>query len=243
MEAFLENKNINRVLKKVIFDYLFQHLDGALIAVCFIPWILTACGMPQTSSPAPVSTPDPTQTLRWVCGSNVNDQGNYLPGRIVRFQTPIDINPNGNEDVLAAIANYERITGGAVDFNIVTTDPLVGISVIKGDAVDGSGQPGCGNVTDERNANSGHGFRVDSYGIFNTLVYVHLGSGGCDHNQIGYTTYSVAEHEIAHALGIGEHFTDFTGMEGLSPNLSAVVTKLYSTSPGTDMSAICSGIK
>jgi hypothetical protein len=173
----------------------------------------------------------------------VYDERNPFAGRIVRFQTPIDINPNGNADVLAAIENYERMTGGTVDFNIVDTDPLVGISVIEGDAIDGRGQPGCGNVTNGRDAASDHVFQVDSDGIFNSLIYVHLGSSGCNHVQVGYATYSIAEHEMAHALGIGEHFTDFNGNEGLSPNLNAVVVMLYNIPPGTDMSDLCSGIK
>jgi hypothetical protein len=188
-------------------------------------------------------TVDPTQTLRWVCSSNVFDERNPFAGRIVRFQTPIDINPNGNADVLAAIENYERMTGGTVIFNIVDTDPLVGISVIEGDAIDGRGQPGCGNVTNGRDAASDHVFQVDSDGIFKSLIYVHLGSSGCNHVQVGYETYSIAEHEMAHALGIGEHFTDFNGNEGLSPNLKAVVVMLYNIPPGIDMSALCSGIK
>ncbi|MFH1524217.1 MAG: hypothetical protein ABIF04_04570 [Chloroflexota bacterium] len=193
--------------------------------------------------PTPAPTVDPTQTLRWVCTSNVYDERNPFAGRIVRFQTPIDINPNENADVLAAIENYERMTGGTVDFNIVDTDPLVGISVIEGDAIDGRGQPGCGNVTNGRDAASDHVFQVDSDGIFNSLIYVHLGSSGCNHVQVGYETYSIAEHEMAHALGIGEHFTDFNGNEGLSPNLKAVVVMLYNIPPETDMSALCSGIK
>jgi hypothetical protein len=196
--------------------------------------------MPSTT-PAP--TLDPRQALQWVCTSNAYDERNPLAGRIVRFQTPIEINPNGNADVLAAIENYESMTGGTVVFNIVDTDPLAGISVIEGDALDGSGQSGCGNVTNQRDPASDHVFQVNNDGVFNSLIYVHLGSNGCNHTQVGYATYSVAEHEIAHALGIGEHFTDFTGNEGLSPNLNAVIVRLYSIAPGTDMSALCSGLK
>ena len=183
---------------------------------------------------------DPDQVLRWLCASNVYDNGNPIPGKTVRYAVPIAINPNGSAVVLIAIRHYEEATGGAVVFKIVAEDPPIGITVVEGDAVGSNqGEPGCGNVTSEASPTSGHRFHVDPFGVFNSLTYVHLGSSGCDDEATGYKPESVAEHELAHALGVGKHFPDFTGDEGLSPNLAAVVTKLYSLPPGTDMKEEC----
>ena len=108
-----------------------------------------------------------------------------------------------------------------------------------GDAVDRNGGPGCGNVTSARDLRSGHRFATGSDGVFGTRVYVHLGSSACDDTRTVNTSSSVAEHERAHALGISDHFPGFTGDEGLSREVIAVVTLLYSTAPGADMSTIC----
>jgi len=195
----------------------------------------------NTPRPTPTPTVDQTRVSQLLCDSNIYDGRNPLPGRTVRFRTPIDINPNGIEEVLDAIKNYETKTGGMVTFNIVNSDPSVGITCIEGDGVNADGSPGCGNVSGEIDPYSGHNFVTGSDGAFNSPVYVHLGSSGCDHSQVGYKSYSVAEHELAHALGIGDHFKGFTGNEGLSRELIAVVTMLYSMPSGTDMSA-CSGL-
>jgi hypothetical protein len=185
---------------------------------------------------------DPEQVLLWLCESHVYDDRNPLPGKIVRFTVPIAIHPNGSAAALTAIKHYEKATGGAVSFTIADDDPPVGITIIEGDAVGSKkGEPGCGNVTNGKAATSGHSFRTDPFGIFNSLTYVHLGSSGCDDEATGYKPESIAEHELAHALGVGKHFPDFTGDEGLSANLIAVVTKLYSLQPGTEMTEECAG--
>jgi len=183
---------------------------------------------------------DPRQVLRWLCDSNVYDNGNPMRGKTVRFAVPIAINPNGSAVILTAIRHYEKATGGLVKFEIIAADPPVGITVIEGDAVaSNQGKPGCGNVTSGASPTSGHRFHADPFGVLNTLTYVHLGSSACDDEATGYKPESVAEHELAHALGLGEHFPGFTGDEGLSPNLAAVITKLYSLPPGTDLTGEC----
>jgi hypothetical protein len=195
----------------------------------------------ENSNPPPAPTIDPDQVLSWLCGSNVYDARNPKQGTIVRFAAPIAINANGSAVVQTAVRHYESATGGAVVFAAVDEDPPVGITVVEGDAVAKDGGPGCGNVTSERAATSGHSYRIDPLGAFNSLTYVHLGSGVCDDESTGRKPESVAEHELAHALGVGSHFPDFTGGEGLSPNLIAVVSMLYNLPPGTDMSAECAG--
>jgi predicted Zn-dependent protease len=177
--------------------------------------------------------------LLLLCTSTIYDQRNPMQGRVVRFRTPVAINPHGNASILKAIANYTTRSNGLVTFQIVDTDPATGITVISGDAVDRYGKPGCGNVTSQPDASSGHRFAPDSTGALAQRAYLHLGSSGCDDTRTGWTSSSVAEHELAHALGVGSHFDGFTGDEGLSEELFAVIMLLYGAAPGTDMSAFC----
>jgi len=198
----------------------------------------------DTPTPYPSPTIDLTNTLTRLCNSNVYDPRNFMKGQTVRFDTPIDINTKGRPEVLAAIENFETLTGGAVAFNVVDENPDVGLTIIIGDSKGPHGNPSCGSVTDGPSALSNHLFRTYGTGTINRLFYVHLGSSECDHTEIipYLRTFSaITEHELAHAIGIGEHFDGFYGNEGLSANLNAVVTLLYSILPGTDMSSECSG--
>ena len=167
------------------------------------------------------------------------DSRSPLPGKIVRRQTPVAINARGIPRVLDAIKDIEAKTGGLVTFQIVDKDPAVGITVVEGDAVDANGGPGCGNVTDSPDPTSGHRYKAGANGVLNTLVYVHLGSSKCNDARTGYQPYSIAAHEIAHALGVGRHFTGFNGDEGASPELAEVLVRLYSLPPGMDVTASC----
>jgi hypothetical protein len=181
----------------------------------------------------------PAWTRRVVCESNAAYSQNPLPGKMIRFQTPIDINPNGLPQVLDAIKNYEAMTSGAVTFRIVNSDPTVGIVVVEGDALTRDGQPGCGHVTHQRDPKSGFTFNVTNDGTINSRLYVHLGSSACNHTREGFQPQSIAEHELGHALGLGTHFAGFTGIEGLTLELLVTVMALYRTSPGTDISQMC----
>jgi hypothetical protein len=207
---------------------------------------------PPEKNPTVGAEPSPTATasktpevdtedvLHWLCVSNVYDRGNPTPGKTVRFAIPVAIHPHGNAMVRTAIEHYISATSGAVTFKIVSADPPVGITVIDGDAVGSrQGEPGCGNVTSGSDPTSGHRFLIDPSGAFTSLVYVHLGSSACDDEAAGPKPETVAEHELGHALGVGEHFRGFTGDEGLSPILAAVVTMLYGLPPGTDMADAC----
>ncbi len=228
--------------------------------ICVIALLLVAgCGPTPTPTPAPTTTRtatrtplpaatrvpsatptvDPQYAMRLLCTSTVLDNRNPLPGRIARFQPPVAINAHNIPRVLDAIKDIEARTGGLVTFTVVAADPAIGITVVEGDAVDINGGPGCGNVTSASDPRSGHRYRADSAGVFNSLVYVHLGSAGCNDGRTGYRPYSIAAHEIAHALGIGRHFAGFNGNEGISAEAAAVLTLLYGTPLGADMSASC----
>jgi hypothetical protein len=189
----------------------------------------------------PTATPtiDPQYAMRLLCTSTILDDRSPLRGQVVRYQPPVAINVHSIPRILDAIKDIETKTGGMVTFTVVDADPAIGITVIEGDAVDANGGPGCGNVTDAPDARSGHRFKATPGGVLNSLVYVHLGSSRCNDARTGYQPYSIAAHEIAHALGVGGHFTGFNGDEGISAELAAVLIRLYSMPPGMDITASC----
>ncbi|MBI5029890.1 MAG: hypothetical protein HZB51_05135 [Chloroflexi bacterium] len=204
-------------------------------------WLLST----QAPSVNVVDTPEeilalyPEWVRRLLCESNVFYSQNPLAGKTVRFETPIDINLHGIPQVVDAINHYEALTGGVITFRQVDFDPLVGITVIEGDAENRDGGPGCGHVTCQRDPHSGFSLRVGNTGAFNSLVYVHLGSKRCDFVSEGFRPCSIVEHELAHALGLGNHFPGFTGIEGLSLELLVTITVLYRVPPGTDVAWMC----
>jgi hypothetical protein len=193
----------------------------------------------------PTLTPDatlalyPVWTRKYLCESNAYYAGNPLPGKTIRFQTPIDVNPNKVPNVLEAIRNYEAMTGSLITFRIVDSDPQIGLVFVEGDALDRDGAPGCGHVTSTRDPHSGFAFSVASDGTVNSRLYIHLGSVACNPTLEGFQPYSIAEHELGHAMGLGTHFSGFTGIEGISLELLVTVTALYRVPPGTDISGFC----
>jgi hypothetical protein len=181
----------------------------------------------------------PVWTRGFLCESNAYYAGNPLLGKTIRFQTPINVNPNKVPRVLEAIRNYEAMTGGLITFRIVDFDPQVGIVFVEGDALDRDGEPGCGHVTSGRDPQSGFAFSVTNDGVVNSCLYIHLGSVKCDPVREGFQCCSIAEHELAHALGLGTHFPGFTGIEGISLELLVTLTALYRVPPGTEVSEMC----
>jgi len=192
-----------------------------------------------TVTPAETLMLYPAWTRKYLCESNAYYAGNPLPGKTIRFQTPIAVNPNNVPRALEAIRNCEAMTGGVITFRIVDSDPQVGIVFVEGDALNRDGGPGCGHVTAGRDPQSNFTFSVTSDGVVNSCLYVHLGSGDCDPTREGFQCCSIAEHELAHALGLGTHFPGFTGIEGMSLELLVTLTALYRVPPGTDISEMC----
>ena len=233
-------------------QFVSRGLGLCATAVLFFAWLASPL---QGSAQSPVSAqtlpvmpavaPEavlplyPAWARKNLCESNVYYSQNPIRGKIVRFQIPIDINPNGVPEVLEAIRNYEAMSGGAITFRIVNSDPAVGITIVQGDAINRDGEPGIGHVTYQRDPQSGFTFSVNSQGAINSLMYIHLGSSQHDHVREGFRPFSVAEHELGHALGLGNHFAGFTGIEGLSLEPLVTLMALYRVPPGTDISTLC----
>jgi hypothetical protein len=88
---------------------------------------------------------------------------------------------------------------------------------VEGGGTGPDGSPSCGTAI----------------GAFDSVYYVHLGSTDCDDATVGNYPSVIAEHELAHALGLMSHFDGFTGNEGLNnPNMFAVIYNLYNNPIG-----------
>lgn len=154
--------------------------------------------------------------------------------RLVRWPLPVLVNTAGIARAEEALANVERLTGGAVRFQKVPHIPASGIVFVEGGAMNGDGSPGCGHVSGGAPGQVQVAFRYDEQSQLNGVYYVHLGSTRCPDSLRGKRRSAVAEHELAHALGLATHFEDFSGNEGVSAErVRAVIYSLYRNPIGT----------
>jgi len=90
---------------------------------------------------------------------------------------------------------------------------------------------GCGHVSSIDNP-QWQIVRWRSPGIVSGSYVIHLGSSLCDDTQADDYPSAIAEHELAHALGLNDHFEGFHGGGLRSPNLLNVLYNLYLNPPG-----------
>jgi hypothetical protein len=76
-------------------------------------------------------------------------------------------------------------------------------------------------------------FQWDTTRAITGAYTIHLGSDKCDDESTGPYPSSVAEHLIAHGLGVIDHFDGFRARTGLDdPRLLSVVYHLYANPVG-----------
>lgn len=212
-------------------------------------------------TPAPTPTGDPAFYLKTLCDHNVYEMGmNPNLGKTLRFKTPIKIDTQGIYLIEEAVRNIERLTNGLVTFEIVDYEPEVGIIVSEGSVYytpDSRGNAGnaacsCGSVSPNRFPSSAfedNMLSVDDDGYINTRRFFNYGGSNCDligcnfPNGMNLSKTSMEEHELAHAIGLGKHFPEFTGYEGFSYNVNLVASALYSLPAGTDMAETCAAFQ
>lgn len=144
-------------------------------------------------------------------------------GRISRWNVPIPVNTHGIARADEALARYNALTHGYVSFVYVDGTPKNGIEFVEGCGVNADGTPGPGST--HFNIGTNNGALRGTYKIC-------LGSPGNDDATTGNFPSAIAEHELGHALGLHDHFDGFTGDEGLSPNLLAVIYNIYTNPIG-----------
>lgn len=149
-------------------------------------------------------------------------------GRVVRWSIPIPVSTSGIARADEAVDQIERATSGAIRFMKVQDEPSNGIVFVEGGAMNGDRSPGCGHVSGGEPGQIEVNFKHDEQGQLKGTYYVHLGSDRCADSTRGKRRSAVAEHELAHALGLATHFEDFTGNEGVSPDrVRSVLYSLY----------------
>lgn len=154
----------------------------------------------------------------------------------VRWRLPIPVQTNGIARAEEALRRFEQWTGGLVQFVRVTSIPENGLVIVEGGGMGPGGEPGCGHVHDGAPSMPSTQFniRTDESMALKGVYTVHLGSIKCDDSTEGHYRSAVAEHEVAHALGLSGHFPGFVGNEGFSdPRLLAVIATLYANPVGT----------
>lgn len=167
--------------------------------------------------------------------SNLNSVVFGSAGRLTRWRVPIPANTNGIARAEAALSHYEAWTGGVVRFQRVNQNPANGLIFLEGGAGGSEATDSCGSFGDIDPATGGSRATLQ-YDAARAIVgsyTVHLGADRCDDRTAGAYPSAVAEHLVAHALGVIDHFDGFQHRTGLDdPRLLAVVYNLYANAPG-----------
>jgi hypothetical protein len=201
-------------------------LTAILIAVV----LLTACA----DTPTAPTTWAPDRVREQLFISNLNSGVFGSPARTTRWRTPIPVSTSGLAAVEMALSHYEQWTSGVLRFTRVSQPPANGITFVDGGAVPQASHA-CGSIGEVQSptAPTGAVFEWDATGAIIGSYTIHLGTDDCDDETAGNYPSAVAEHLLAHALGVIEHFDGFQNRLGLDdPRLLAVVYNLYANPVG-----------
>lgn len=192
---------------------------------------LAAC----TTTPTSPSSWSTDRLREQVLISNVNNALFGSAGRITRWRVPIAVNTNGIARAEVALAHFEQWTSGAVRFTRVSQAPANGLTFVAGGAGGPESTESCGSLGDVQPVagNPVLVFQWDSSRAITGAYTIHLGADRCNDEVAGPYPSSVAEHQLAHALGVIDHFDGFQHRGGLDdPRLLAVVYNLYANPVG-----------
>jgi hypothetical protein len=188
-----------------------------------------------TSSPTAPTTWSSTRLREQLLLSNLNAAIFGSTGRLTRWRVPIPVSTNGIARAETALAHYEQWTGGAVQFTRVSQSPAHGLTFIEGGAGGRESTDSCGSLGDVQPVVGGPTlvFQVDQTRAIIGSYTIHLGADECNDATAGAYPSAVAEHQLAHALGVIDHFDGFQHRTGLDdPRLLGVVYNLYTNSVG-----------
>ncbi len=185
-----------------------------------------------SDTPTAPSVWSPAQVRDQLLAANLNHATAGARGRLTRWRVPIAVNTNGIERAETAVTHFEQWSGGVIQFRRVAATPAMGLTFVEGGARDVD--RGCADVTNLPASNP-PGFvpQWDGSSALAGAYTIHLGSGQCADTTKGRYDSAYAEHILAHALGIFDHFDGFTGPEGLvDAHAFAVVYNLYANAVG-----------
>ncbi len=201
-----------------------------LTAILIAGVLLTGCA----DTPTAPTTWSPDRVREQLFISNLNSGVFGSPARTTRWRTPIPVSTGGIAAVETALSHYEQWTSGMVRFTRVSQPPADGITFVDGGAVP-QATPACGSVGDVQSptAPSGAVFEWDATRAIIGSYRIHLGTEDCDDETAGNYPSAVAEHLLAHALGVIEHFDGFQNRMGVDDaRVLAVVYNLYANPVG-----------
>jgi hypothetical protein len=208
-----------------------------VIAFLFVSALSAAC----TSSPTAPTTWSTDRLREQMLISNLNSVIFGSAGRVTRWRVPIAVNTNGLARAETALRHYEEWTSGVIRFTRVNQAPAHGLTFIEGGSSGPEGSESCGSLGDVAPiaGNPTLVFQWDASRAITGAYTIHLGGSDCNDELAGHYPSSVAEHQLAHALGVIDHFDGFAHRGGLDdPRLLGVVHNLYSNPPGTPASEL-----
>ena len=182
-----------------------------------------------SDTPTAPSVWSPDQVRQELLAANLNHSMAGARGRLTRWRVPIAVNTNNISRAAEAVNHFEQWSGGVIRFERVSGNPPNGLVFVDGGAREVD--QGC---TDIRNAGtSGFTPEWDGASALIGAYTIHLGSEGCTDQSEGRYGTAYAEHILAHALGIFDHFNGFTGPEGLvDAHGFSVIYNLYANPVG-----------
>jgi hypothetical protein len=208
--------------------------NSLLTAILITVVLFAACA----DSPTAPTTWGPDRIREQLVLSNLNSGVFGAPARTTRWRTPIPVSTGGIAAVETALSHYEQWTSGVVRFTRVSQPPANGITFIDGGAVP-QAEAACGTVGEvvSPTAPAGAVFEWDATRAIIGSYTIHLGTDECDDETAGNYPAAVAEHLLAHALGLIEHFDGFQNRMGLDdPRVLGVVYNLYANPVGVSAS-------
>jgi hypothetical protein len=197
-------------------------------------FLLTLCAACESTPTAPTTWS--TDRLReQLLLSNLNHTAFGSPGRITRWPVPIQVNTNGIARAETALAHFEQWTSGVIRFTRVNQAPAQGVMFIEGGGGGSESTDACGSARDviQGAENTTLAYHWDAARAMVGAYVIHLGAGSCNDEIDGPHPSSVAEHQLAHVLGVADHFDGFQHRGGIDdPRLLAVLYNLYANSVG-----------
>jgi hypothetical protein len=176
-----------------------------------------------------------TEVREQLLATNLNHATAGSRGRLTRWRLPIQVNTNDIPRAAEAVRRFGQWSGGTIAFTAVSGAPANGIVFVEGGARDADSTGGCVHVTDAppQESSSSFALRWDGSSAIVGAYTIHLGSEQCNDATEGQYASAYAEHVLAHALGVFDHFVGFTGGEGMADaHAFAVVYNLYANAIG-----------
>ena len=193
-------------------------------------WLLIlALAAGCSDTPTAPSVWSATEVRQHLLDTNLNHALAGARARLTRWRVPIEVNTNNIARAAEAVAHVEEWSGGVIRFTRVLGNPANGLVFVEGGARDVDA-----SCTDVVNAGAMEfAPQWDSASALTGSYIIHLGSDRCADQTKGRYGTAYAEHILAHALGIFDHFEGFDGPEGLvDAHAFAVVFNLYANPVG-----------